>query len=403
VIPVNEPKLAKNALRYVSDCVRTGWISSAGGYIKKFEEAFARYLGVRQAVTTTSGTTALHLALAVLDIGPGDEVILPAQTMIAVPYAVLYTGAKPVVVDVDSEIYGIDPQAVRDFLERRCRYDRGSKSWVNMKTGGRIRAVLPVHLYGHPCSMDEILAIAREFRLRVVEDAAEAHGALYYSSQGGKKPAFAGAMGDIGCFSFYGNKIVTTGEGGMVVTDDDGLAERARRLKDLAHAPGKRFLHTELAFNYRMTNLQAAIGLAQLEEIDRFIALKQRMAAAYARGLAGISGLRLPVEKPWARNVYWMYAVVVENGFGMSRDELMSRLKEAGVDTRTFFIPVHRQPVFAGDPAYGGVSCPVSEELAEKGLYLPSGLALTPGQIKTVCRVLREIWNRSKFAPPLEP
>jgi len=391
MIPVNEPKLARNTLAYVADCVRTGWVSSAGGYIRAFEEAFARYLGRKHAVTTTSGTTALHLALAALNIGPGDEVILPAQTMIAVPYAVLYTGAKPVVLDVDREVFALDPEKVRAFLRAGCRYDRRAKSWVNRATGGRVRAILPVHLFGHPCPMNETLALAQDYGLAVVEDAAEAHGALYFRGPKRTRPAFAGAMGDVGCFSFYGNKIITTGEGGMVVTDDDALAERARRLKDLAHAPGQRFLHTELAYNYRMTNVQAAIGLAQLEDIDRSVALKQKMAASYERGLAGVDGLRLPVEKSWARNVYWMYAVVVEAGFGMSRDELRAKLREDGVDTRTFFIPVHQQPVFASDPAYRAVSCPVAEELAEKGFYLPSGLALTAGQIRAVCRAVRSI------------
>jgi perosamine synthetase len=203
-------------------------------------------------------------------------------------------------------------------------------------------------------------------------------------------------MGRIGCFSFYANKVITTGEGGMIVTDDDALAERARRLKDLAHAPGRRFLHTELAYNYRMTNVQAAIGLAQVEEIERFIALKRKMADAYGRLLAGIPGLTLPVEKPWARSVYWMYAVVVEDGFGMSRDDLMAGLKERGVDTRTFFIPVHRQPLFADNPDYAEADCPVADELGKKGFYLPSGLALKPAQMKAVAEAVREIQARGQ-------
>jgi perosamine synthetase len=391
MIPVNEPQLAKNTLKYVADCVETGWISSAGSYIKRFEEEFARYLGVKQAVTTTSGTTALHLGLAALGLGPGDEVILPAQTMIAVPYAVLYTGAKPVILDVDRETFGLNPARIQDFLKKDCRYDRRGKTVRNKRTGRRVRAILPVHLFGHPCPMDEILAVAADYGLLVVEDAAEAHGALYYPGGRKARAKFAGAMGAVGCFSFYANKILTTGEGGMVVTNDEVVADRARRLKDLAHAPGKRFLHTELAFNYRMTNVQAAIGLAQLEEIDRFIALKQKMADAYRKGLTGVTGLTLPIEKPWARNVYWMYAVIVEDDFGMSRDELMKRLKDKGVDTRTFFIPVHRQPVFTGDPDYAGLTCPVSDELGRKGFYLPSGLALTAAQIKTVCAAVKAV------------
>jgi perosamine synthetase len=390
MIPVNEPLLARNTLRYVADCVRTGWISSAGSYIGKFEAAFADYLGVGHAVTTTSGTTALHLALAAMGLGPGDEVVIPSQTMIAVPYAVLYTGAKPVILDVDRETYNLDPNRVEHFLRKGCRYDRRAKILRNKATGRRVKALLPVHLFGHPCAMDEILGLAGEFGLDVVEDAAEAHGAVYRFG-GRKGPRFCGAMGRIGCFSFYANKILTTGEGGMVVTDDEALAEKARRLKDLAHAPGRRFLHTELAYNYRMTNVQAAIGLAQLQSINRFIAIKRRMAEAYGRRLAKVAGLTRPPEKPWARSVYWMYAVVVEDEFGMPRDALLAKLKERGIDTRTFFIPVHRQPLFAKDPDYAGAECPVADDLGARGFYLPSGLALKPGQIKAVCEAVREI------------
>jgi len=389
MIPVNEPLLARKTLSYAADCVRTGWISSAGSYIGRFEEAFAAYLGVKHAVTTTSGTTALHLALSVLNLGPGDEVILPAQTMIAVPYAVTYTGARPVILDVERETFNLDPEKTREFLERGCRWDPQGKTLINKRTGGRVRALLPVHLFGHPCAMDKLLPLAEAYGLAVVEDAAEAHGAIYYRAGDPKKGRYCGSMGTLGCFSFYANKILTTGEGGMVVTDDDALADRARRLKDLAHAPGRRFLHSELAYNYRMTNIQAAIGLAQLEEIDRFIARKRKMAEAYKRGLAGVAGLTLPVEKAWARAVYWMYAVVVEKAFGLTRDELAAALKRAGVDTRTFFISVQRQPVYAKDLEYLGVHCPVSDELAEKGFYLPSGLALTQAQIKAVCEAVK--------------
>jgi len=398
MIPVNEPLIAKNALAYASDCIKSGWISSAGSYIRRFEEAFAGYIGVKHAVTATSGTTALHLALAAAGIGPGDEVIIPDLTMIAVPYAVLYTGAKPVLADVDRILFNLDPAKVRTFIRRDCRFDPKKKALVRKKTGGVVRAILPVHLYGHPCPMDEILAIAEEFRLLVIEDAAEAHGALFYSGGDRQKALKTGAIGDIGCFSFYANKIVTTGEGGMVVTNDDGLADRARRLKDLAHAPGRRFLHTEIAFNYRMTNVQAAIGLAQLEEIERYIDLKQKMAAAYQEGLAGVRGLTLPREMPWARSVYWMYAVLVEEEFGLSRDEFAARLKEAGIDTRTFFVPVHEQPVFAKDKACPGRSFPISRELSKKGLYLPSGLALTRAQIRDICRAIHKIRGTKRRA-----
>jgi perosamine synthetase len=331
------------------------------------------------------------LALVSANIGPEDEVILPPLTMIAVPYAVLYTGASFTLVDVDPETFNIDPLKIKDFIRFHCRYDSTHKTLVNTRTGRKIKAILPVHLYGHPCNMDDILALAEEYHLLVIEDAAEAHGAVYYSQRSEQASRFAGTMGDIGCFSFYANKIVTTGEGGMVVTNNDGIAERARRLKDLAHSPNKRFLHTDLAFNYRMTNLQAAIGVAQLEEINRFIQIKLDMAHTYLNRLQNIEGLTLPVEKPWAKNVYWMFSVLVEDGFGLPRDALMDRLRKKGVDTRTLFIPVHKQPVFSSHPDFQKQSFPLSEEIARKGLYLPSGLALTEAQILTVCEKIKEI------------
>ena len=313
MIPVNEPLLAKNTKKYVSECIETGWISSAGKFIRRFEEDFRNFLGVKHAVTTTSGTTALHLALASLGIGPGQEILLPDLTMIAVPYAVLYTGATPIPIDVDPVTYNIDPQKIYEFIEKHCRFEEKKRALIDVRNDSVIKAILPVHLYGHPSDMDAILDIAAEYGLYVVEDAAEAHGAVYYSGGQRKKGRYAGAIGDMGCFSFYANKIITTGEGGMVVTDDDLMAERARRLKDLAHSPEKRFLHTDLAFNYRMTNLQAAVGTAQMEEIDKFIEIKRQMARAYQTGLENIKGLGLPVEQDWALVVYWMYAVLVED------------------------------------------------------------------------------------------
>ncbi len=391
MIPVNEPLLAKNTLRYVAECIETGWISSAGRFIRRFEEEFARYLGVKHAVTTTSGTTALHLALASLGLGPGDAVIIPDLTMIAVPYAVLYTGAQPIPLDVDREIFNIDPEKIREFINGRCDFITGERKLVDRGTGKTVRAILPVHLYGHPCAMDAILEIARAYELFIIEDAAEAHGALYYRGGNMNQPVQAGAIGHAGCFSFYANKIITTGEGGMVVTNDDRLAEKARILKDLAHHPERRFLHTELGFNYRLTNLQAAVGAAQLEEFDRFIELKRHMAESYGKLLSGVKGLALPRQKPWAKSVYWMYAVLVEEEFGLSRDELMGKLRERGVDTRTFFIPVHQQPLFRQNEEYREMTYPVSEELSAKGLYLPSGLALTPEQIESVCAAVKDI------------
>jgi len=396
MIPVNEPLIAKNALKYVSECIKTGWISSAGRFIKEFEDAFAAYLGVKYAITTTSGTTALHLGVASLSIGQNDEVIIPALTMIAVPYAVLYTGALPAVVDVDPETYNISPEKIRDFINRQCKYDPQTKQLIDKATNRVVKAVIPVHLYGHPCLMDEIMDIAENYNLYIIEDAAEAHGALYFSKELKTKknqevPVKAGAIGDVGCFSFYANKIITTGEGGMVVTNSQQIAEKARRLKDLAHSPQKRFYHTQLAFNYRMTNMQAAVGVAQLEEIDRFIEIKRKMAGRYKELLGSVEGLILPVEKEWARSVYWMYAVLIEKDFGLSRDEFIQKLREEDIDTRTFFIPVHQQSVFRDNRLYKSLSFPVAQSLSEKGLYLPSGLALTDEQIIKVSEAIRKI------------
>jgi perosamine synthetase len=391
MIPVNEPIIAKNALEYVSECINTGWISSGGRFIKKFEEDFAQYLGAKHAITTTSGTSSLHLAIASLGLGPGDEVLIPALTMIAVPYAVLYTGATPWPVDSDPEMFNMDPDKIHEFIKHQCRYSKKENNLINKTTNNRVKGIIPVHLYGHPCPMKDIMTIAREYDLLVIEDAAEAHGAIIYDGEGSKSSCFAGTLGDMGCFSFYANKIITTGEGGMVVTDNDQIAEKARSLKDLAHSPQKRFLHTDIAFNYRMTNIQAAVGVAQLEEIDRFIEIKKEMAASYKTLLEDVEGLTLPVEKEWARNVYWMYTVLIEREFGLSRDDLMRRLREEGVDTRTFFIPVHHQPVFQKLKNFNSLSFPVAEEISRKGLYLPSGLALSQNQIEDVCRIIKDI------------
>ncbi|MFH1443838.1 MAG: DegT/DnrJ/EryC1/StrS family aminotransferase [Candidatus Peregrinibacteria bacterium] len=365
IVPVNEPVIPDEAKRYVLEALESGWVSSAGKYIQEFEEAFARYLGVKHAVTATSGTTALHLSLAALGIGPGDEVIVPDFTMIASVYAVLYTGARPVFVDVDSDIYTIDT------------------AQITAKITSHTKAIMPVHIYGHPADMDPILSIAQERGISVVEDAAEAHGATY-------KSRLCGSMGTVNAFSFYGNKIITTGEGGMVVTDDDAIAERVRSLKDLSHSPTKRFVHEAVGFNYRMTNLQAALGLGQLEHIDEYLKKKQWMAAQYAEGLKDVPGLRLPITRPWAGNVYWMYAVLVEDAFGMTRDAFRAALKERGIDTRDFFTSCAQQPAIRSlGPAQGPFS--VSEDIAQRGLYLPSGLALNEEQISAVILAIRDI------------
>lgn len=366
-IPVNEPLIAPAAEALILDCVRSGWVSSNGPHVARFEQAFADWLGVPHAVACTNGTAALHLALVSLGVGPGDEVIVPALTIISCALAVVYTGARPVFVDVERSTGNLDVALVERALTRRTR------------------AVMPVHLWGLPVDMAPLRQLAKQRRLLIVEDAAEAHGATYQ----GKR---VGGLGDAGCFSFYANKIITTGEGGMVVTPQPRVAARARLLRDLAHSPKRRFWHHEVGFNYRMTSLQAALGLAQLEEVETYLEKKQWMAREYARRLSDVPGLSLPTSLPGRTNAHWMYAVVVEKAFGMTRDALMARLQEHHIDTRTFFAPLHRQPVLRKlGVAPKNRRLPVAEELSRKGFYLPSGLAITEPQIDRVCDVVRRV------------
>ncbi len=364
-IPVNQPVITAEAKQYVMDAIESGWVSSAGAYIDRFEKEFASYLGVKHAIAVTNGTNALHLALLSLGIGKGDEVIVADFTMFGSVAAILYTGATPVFVDAEPETFCIDVSQIEE------------------KVSTKTKAIMPVHIYGHSADMDPIMALANKHGLSVIEDAAEVHGATYKNHK-------CGSIGHINCFSFYGNKVITTGEGGMVVTNDDALAARARMLKDLAHSPQKRFWHEELGYNYRMTNLQAACGLGQLRHIDAFVDKKRWMAAEYAKRLGGIKGLRLPVTKEWAGNVYWMYAVLVEDGFPMDKDAFRAKLLDKGIDTRDFFYSSASQPVvkkMVGDQ--GGF--PVSERISKEGLYLPSGLAITEEQIAYVCDAIHAL------------
>lgn len=363
MIPVYEPFLDDNVRKYVLDCVESGWISSLGEYVGRFEGAFSRYCGVPHGVGTSNGTTALHLALKVLSVGPGDEVVVPGLTFVASANAVHYTGASPIFVDVDPKSWCMDLDDVR------------------RKLTSRTRAIMAVHLYGHPVDVDPLMELARAHALWVVEDAAEAHGATY-------KGRRVGGLGHVGCFSFYGNKIITTGEGGMLVTADPHLAERAAFLRDHAMDPHRRYWHSEVGFNYRMTNIQAAIGCAQLERIEEILERKRRIAELYNQGLAGIPGLVLPSRAAWAGHVYWMYSVLVEDAFGMDRDRVIAALRDRGVDSRPFFVPLHELPPYR---AGYDLHLPVAEALSRGGLNLPSGPRLSREQVAFICQMLREL------------
>lgn len=369
MIPVNEPLLGERELANVTECVRTGWISSAGHFIEEFEARWAEYCGQRYGVAVSNGTVALQIAAACLDLKPGDEVIMPAFTIISCAQAVIYSGGVPVLVDADPHTWCMDVGQVAE------------------KITPRTRAIMPVHIYGHPVNMRPLWDLAQSHGLKIIEDAAEAHGARCYGQR-------CGGLGDLSCFSFYANKIVTTGEGGMVLTNDAGYAERARSLRNLCFRPERRFYHTELGFNFRLTNLQAAIGLAQVERVDELVAAKQRMGQRYNELLAGIPGLALPVQEPWATNVYWMYGLVLDEGTGLDAVEFARRLRERGVETRPFFLGLHEQPVLQAAGLFHGERYPVSERIARQGLYLPSGLALTDEQMERVAAAVREALGR---------
>lgn len=366
-IPVCEPKLGSKELEYVVDCVRTNWISSKGKYVPEFEERFSAFCGAKYGVATCSGTTALHLALATLGIGKGDEVILPTLTHCCCSNMVVLTGAKPVLVDSEEKTWNIDADKIEEKITERTK------------------VIMPVHLYGHPADMDPIMNLAEDHDFYIVVDSAEAHGAEYK----GRK---VGGIGDLECFSFYANKIITTGEGGMIVTNNQGLAEKAAMLRDQAYEKERRFWHRFIGFNYRMTNLQAAIGVAQMEKINQFIEARRRNARLYNSLLGKVEGITLPPEAEWAKNVYWMYSILVDDSFGLSRDGLASCLEEQGVETRPFFYPIHNQPVYAGN--FRGEKYPVSEELSKIGMNLPSAVTLEKREIEYVTECISSAKRR---------
>jgi perosamine synthetase len=369
MIPVNEPLVGDSEIKYVMECLRTGWISSEGRFIHEFEERWAAYCGMSFGVAVSNGTVALEIAMACLDLQPGDEVIMPTFTIISCAQAVTMNGMKPVLVDSDPRTWCMNVNQ------------------VEAKITARTRAIMPVHMYGHPVDMDPLMELAQKYQLYIIEDAAEVHGAEYK----GRK---CGGLGDLGCFSFYANKIVTTGEGGMVLTRDAARAEKLRDLRNLCFKKERRFYHTELGHNYRLTNLQAAIGLAQMERIEDSVAHKRWMGAAYTERLKHIRGLQLPFEEPWARNVYWMYGIVLDESTGMDAPEFARRLAEMGVMTRPFFLGMHEQPVFHKMGLFLGENYPVAERIARQGLYLPSGMTLTEANIDQVSNAVIRVLGR---------
>jgi len=368
-VPVCEPNMGNTELANAVAAVKSGWISGySGKYIDEFEQRFADYCGCEYAVTTTSCATAMLLALEALEIGAGDEVITTAFTHIATVSAIIHAGATPVLVDVEPDTWCIDPAKIEE------------------KITPRTKAIMPVTMYGHPPDIGEIAGIAHEHNLLIVEDAAEAIGSIYYSRS-------VGALSTVACFSLYINKMISAGEGGVLVTDSKHIADMARRLKGYDTDTDNRFVHEYLGFNYRFNNVSAAIGCAQMNKIDELVAKKRAIAEHYLDRLGKLDWLQMPVEKDWAINCYWVFGVLVEPEAKVGRDELVVKLKEAGVETRHFFVPMNLQPALLKRGLFKGEEYPVAEDISRRGLYLPNGTTLTEEQVDYVCDCIEEIGN----------
>ncbi len=366
-IPVNEPLLNGNEKKYLCECIDTGWISSEGPFVKEFEEKMSVTVGRKYGIAVSNGTAALEVAVRALGIGEGDEVIMPAFTIISCAMAVTKLGATPVLVDSDSYTWNMNVDEI--------------ESKITSKT----KAIMAVHLYGLPVQMDAIMELARKYHLKVIEDAAEMHGQTY-------KGRLCGSFGDISIFSFYPNKHVTTGEGGMVVTDDEELAERCRLLRNLCFRQDVRYVHDEISDNYRFTNLQAAVGLAQLERLEEFVGRKRAMGKYYTERLADIKGLILPIQKTdYADNIYWVYGLVLDRNITVDNRTIQKMLQEQGIGSRSFFWCMHEQPVYRRQGMFKGETYPNAEYLARKGFYIPSGLALTEEQMERVATGVRKV------------
>jgi len=360
MIPIAEPWLGEEELKNVMECIKTNWISSQGKFVKQFESDFAKFCNTKYGIATANGTVALHLALAAHGIKPGDEVIVPTFTFIATANVVKYCNAKPVLVDSEPKTWNIDVNKIEEKITKKTK------------------AIIPVHVFGHPADMDPIMEIAKKHNLFVLEDAAEAHGAKY-------KGKMVGSIGDVGSFSFFGNKIITTGEGGMLVTDDEEFVKKSQVLRDHGMSKEKKYIHPFLGYNYRMTNLQAAVGVAQLAKIGEILERKRKIAERYERLLKDTEGISFQPIAEWADNVYWFTNIMIEDSFKLSRDELLAKLNKNGIDARPFFYPIHQQPSYK---EYSKEKFPVSDEISRKGINLPSSATLKEDDIKTIVDVI---------------
>ncbi|MBC8427147.1 MAG: DegT/DnrJ/EryC1/StrS family aminotransferase [Deltaproteobacteria bacterium] len=367
MIPVSTPVVSGNEIKYLQECIETNWISSEGPFVKKLEEQFAERVGKKHGIAVCNGSAALEVAVAALGIGPGDEVILPTFTIISCAAAIVRAGAVPVLVDCEAKTWNMNVQQI--------------ESKITSKT----KAIMVVHIYGLPVDMDPVLELGQKYGLKIIEDAAEGHGLEYKS-----KPC--GSFGDISTFSFYPNKLITTGEGGMVLTDSDYLSDRCRSLRNLCFQTDKRFIHEELGWNFRMSNVQAALGVAQLERLDESVSQKRKIGKQYTELLSGIPNVQLPKPKTsYAENIYWVYGIVMGSRITFDAKHAMEQLTQRGIGTRPFFWPIHEQPGLKKMGLFKGEQHPVSEKIARRGFYVPSGLNLSDDQLEYVARVVKEV------------
>lgn len=368
-IPVNIPLLDGNEKKYLNECMDTGWISSEGPFVKRFEDNFSGRMARKYGVAVANGSVALDAAVVALGIGAGDEVIMPAFTIISCAAAIVRAGAKPVLIDSDPVTWNMDV------------------SLIEGKITPKTKAIMVVHIFGLPVDMAPVLALAQKYNLKIIEDAAQMHGQTYKGKQ-------CGSFGDVSTFSFYPNKHITTGEGGMIVTDNPAIADKCRSLRNLCFKPEQRFVHDELGWNFRMTNLQAALGVAQVERLDEFVLRKRRMGHRYSELLEGIQSLQLPLkETHYAQNIYWVYGLMLDDRVPFNAAEAMRLLAEKNIGCRPFFWPMHEQPVFMKMGWYSGESYPVAEKMGRRGFYIPSGLGLSIEQVETVAEAVREVFE----------
>jgi perosamine synthetase len=385
-IPLSVPEIRGNEWDYVRECLDTGWVSSAGEYVDRFEGEISQRLGAGHAVATSSGTASLHIALMIAGVEAEDEVLVSSLTFIAPANAIRYLGAWPVFVDAEPNFWQMDPQRTVDFLNRDCVWRDGAL--FDKLTDRRVRAILPVHILGHPVDMDPIIEVARKYELAVIEDATESLGAHY-------KDRSVGQIGDMACFSFNGNKIITAGGGGMFVTDREEWADRARYLTTQAKDDAVEYVHREIGYNYRLCNIQAAMGCAQLEQLDEFVAAKRRVASSYGDALHAVHGIDPMRQAEWAYSVWWLYTVLVDEAeYGMDSRALLRNLRENEIESRPLWQPLHLSPAHADARP---VECPVAEQLYRRALSLPCSVGLRDGELKEVVKTIRSFANDARL------